>query len=178
MYISLFPTPVLPDRVMRAACLRASGEVVSSFPFLATRLNPRLCLRPSGTCDHLGLWHQAVGLSECLQSSVQTGKPSSQQVFWHSDFFFLRSLCCTSSCISSCSSNSHFLIVILHFLRSLRHAVVFGRRRRRRRRRRQRLAQAAGLLAVLPLRRVLALFPLALLGSVDAQRGARRRRRG
>ena len=163
---------------MRAACLRASGEVVSSFPFLATRLNPRLCLRPSGTCDHLGLWHQAVGLSECLQSSVQTGKPSSQQVFWHSDFFFLRSLCCTSSCISSCSSNSHFLIVILHFLRSLRHAVVFGRRRRRRRRRRQRLAQAAGLLAVLPLRRVLALFPLALLGSVDAQRGARRRRRG
>ena len=117
--------PSSPTRVSRAVlCSKprvcaGPAKSFSSFPFLATP-SP-LCLRPSGTCNHLGLWHQAVGLSECLQRSVQTGKSSSQQVFWHSDFFFLRSLLhFFPHFLMFFEFFSHFLIVILHFLRSLR----------------------------------------------------------
>ena len=67
--------------------------------------------------------------SECLQRSVQTGKSSSQQVFWHSDFFFLRSLLLFFPHFLM-FFEFRFLIVMLAFLDVTEAAAVgFGRRR-------------------------------------------------
>ena len=65
-----------------------------------------------------GIRHRAVGHNEYLQRSVQTGKPSSQQVFWHSSFgFFLSFLHCFLHFAKDFLFFSHFVILIfLHLL--------------------------------------------------------------
>ena len=67
-----------------------------------------------------GIRHRAVGHNECLQRSVQTGKPSSQQVFWHSGFGFFLSFLHFFPHLINCFFVLHFFILILHFFLSLR----------------------------------------------------------